>query len=84
MWSFPVDDMEEEMQVEKTQFASVTPFSINDILNDTKSVQGDAEVQEKAIDMSKSGKEVKGVLLYFPRYSLRDITNSSALRETVL
>ena len=60
--------MEEEMKVEKTQFASVTPFSINDILNDTKGVQSDAEVQEKAIDMSKSGKEVKGVLLYFRRY----------------
>lgn len=58
--------MDEEVtsKIEKiSNTPSVTPFSINDILNDKKSPQpadGDAEIQEKAIDMSKSNRDFKG------------------------
>lgn len=57
--------MDEEIsKIEKTSNTpSVTPFSINDILNDKKpppSGAEDIEVQEKAIDMSKSNRSFKG------------------------
>ncbi|GJQ75825.1 hypothetical protein Trydic_g17894 [Trypoxylus dichotomus] len=67
--------MDEELtsKIEKSSSTpSVTPFSINDILNDKKSPQptaDDIEIQEKAIDMSKSNRTFKDTNPGFSGYS---------------
>lgn len=39
---------------------SVTPFSINDILNCTKPKESSCDVQERALDMSKKWNQNRG------------------------
>lgn len=53
----------ENSQVNKTEKCclSVTPFSINDILNNKmETVEDDSDLQESALDMSKSQNALEG------------------------
>lgn len=50
-------DDESNSKQDKNFTVSVTPFSINDILNHNKRKE---EMQEKAIDMSKANKDTPG------------------------
>ncbi|KAI4460731.1 homeobox protein nkx [Holotrichia oblita] len=70
-----LDKMDEELTLKTDKISntpSVTPFSINDILNDKKSPQPtpeEIEIQEKALDMSKPNRSFKDTTAGFSGYS---------------
>lgn len=64
-------EIENVKKVDKSS-VSVTPFSINDILSSTKleSVDDDSELQESALDMSKSQNRSEGKYIIFLVFDL--------------
>lgn len=53
---------------------SVTPFSINDILNCTKPKESGCDVQERALDMTKKWNQSRGIKFIFKKnFSLFDL-----------
>lgn len=59
------DSSQHSHKTERGCAASITPFSINDILSDRKDPKDeDEDVQESALDMSKAHRSDDGELFY--------------------
>lgn len=54
------DSIKSEKSCGGSSAVSVTPFSINDILNCTKPKESSCDVQERALDMSKKWAQRRG------------------------
>lgn len=62
------DGSQHSQKTEKSSAVSITPFSINDILSDKKdSRDDDSDVQESALDMSRTHRSDDGELSSFKR-----------------
>lgn len=56
------DGSQHSQKMEKSSAGSITPFSINDILSKKDSKDDDSDVQESALDMSRSHRSDDGEL----------------------